>query len=326
MFQRKKWRPPIPLHRWIKQVLGLIDITSALPYTDESVENDDNNNNTNNQSSAPNHSVTNADSHSNSKCPPKMVCLQPSHDDEIRETRKDSEEIFAITRFLVNAYPQASTLVDNWGKTPLEIALQWEPNSLIRYQSHRRSRRRQKQRQLHLEHQQQQQQHQQQESQFDKKHKSNNETVDDESDNVHTQRLIKEFEYRIQGIVKIMVEAYPPAAQVTCSFGCTPLHYAIEKFRSMRTIRILLDAYPEATQICNDIGELPLHTAASMAAPLNLLDLILNAGPTAAIKEDRGGRTALHWIWIRYIIAATSSPSSSSATTSSAFVKKKINL
>jgi len=282
------------LHRWIDRVLGIYQVRSAFASLDSETEQhlEPNLEDINNLNTNDNYNAESTDE------------LNKNCFNEIQKVKDDSEEIFEITRILVNAYPEASALADRSGKTPLAIALQWESIVLIRYQLERRRR-------IlgHLVH----------GRQTPPSSSNPNTTYDSEVDlnhNIHTQRLIKQMEQRILGIVRIMVEAYPYAIQIKCSsFGCTPLHHAIMHKRNFETIRVLLETSPESTMIASNVGELPLHTAASMAAPFKLLKLILDAGPKAASKEDRGGRTPLHWIWIRYIIAASakSTPTSANA-------------
>ena len=169
----------------------------------------------------------------------------------------NEEDIFTITKLLIQSNPEAIALKDKRGRNPLVIVLQWMCSL---------------------------------------------------QDPASRNEIIKKIGIRMARIVQIMVKACPSAVNVQCStFGCSALHYAIMFRRSFKIIEYLIEASPRAAMIRNITGELPLHIACSMAAPFNILELILNAGLEALAIEDRGGRTALHWIWIRYIESTASS-------------------
>jgi enoyl reductase-like protein len=62
-------------------------------------------------------------------------------------------------------------------------------------------------------------------------------------------------------VIKMMLEAYPNAAQVQINFGDLPLHWEIRSNTSYEIIAILLESYPEAVRVQDNCGDLPFHYA-----------------------------------------------------------------
>jgi hypothetical protein len=79
------------------------------------------------------------------------------------------------------------------------------------------------------------------------------------------------------GVIKILFEAYPQAAEVQKHNGNLPLHDALKKKKSKDIVKMLLQAYPEAKEIKSNDGDLPIDIALNMNASFDVITLLKEA-------------------------------------------------
>jgi hypothetical protein len=95
-------------------------------------------------------------------------------------------------------------------------------------------------------------------------------------------------------VIKVLLDAYPVAAEVKDTWNRTPLHWALQQGASVEVIKMLLDAYPAAAELKDTGNNTPLHLALQQGASVEVIKMMLDACPAAAEVKDTGNNTPLH--------------------------------
>lgn len=77
------------------------------------------------------------------------------------------------------------------------------------------------------------------------------------------------------GVIEMLSEGYPKAAQVQDKVGHLPLEVAFSKKFPPNILMTLLVACPDVAKVCDDNGYLNIHYACDWAISLELLDILL---------------------------------------------------
>jgi ankyrin repeat protein len=95
-------------------------------------------------------------------------------------------------------------------------------------------------------------------------------------------------------VVRLLLKAYPEAAQVRNQLGDLPLHKSCEFQDFPDVVMMLLQAYSNATQEKDMAGRLPLHIACGYATSPDIVRMIVQAYPQAAEVRSNYGHLPLH--------------------------------
>ena len=90
----------------------------------------------------------------------------------------------------------------------------------------------------------------------------------------------------------------PGAAKGKDMFGCTALHYAVQRHPSRGLVAALLRAHPGQITEPNNYKQLPLHCAAMYKADAGVIEMLVAAFPDGVNAKDDDGDTPLRWAMI----------------------------
>ncbi len=103
-----------------------------------------------------------------------------------------------------------------------------------------------------------------------------------------------------EGIIRLLLEYFPAAANATTDNGITPLHYAcINKNMTRGIIQLLIDAAPDSLRSVDNEGYTNLHMLCANnrmneAASIQLLELLIEKYPEAVRHADNRGGLPTH--------------------------------
>jgi hypothetical protein len=95
-------------------------------------------------------------------------------------------------------------------------------------------------------------------------------------------------------VVKMILDAYPLAAEMKDSENGTILHCILENGASADIVKMVLDAYPAAAEMKDNWNKTPLHCALEKGASADTVKIVFDAYPAAAEMKDKRNRTPLH--------------------------------
>lgn len=96
-------------------------------------------------------------------------------------------------------------------------------------------------------------------------------------------------------IIRFLLSVYPMAACLKTRKHDTPLHIACGQNVSVETVRLLIETNPAALTMTNDYGFTPLHSVCRAYQPrMGIVKALLEACPSSVNQRTNGGETAVH--------------------------------